>query len=174
MAIRKFKNFSPDIHKNAYIDDSAIVIGNVTIDEESSVWPKTVIRGDVQQVRIGARTNIQDGSIIHVTHKSDYSPGYSTTIGDDVTVGHSVIIHACNISNRVLVGMGSIILDGVEVDSDVMIGAGSLVSPGKKLESGFLYLGSPVKKIRELNDKELKFLVYSAKSYVDLKNQYLK
>ena len=172
--IRSFKNKSPEIDKTAYVDEQSTVIGNVSISSDSAMWPQSVARGDINPIIIGNRTNIQDGSVIHVTHKSDYSPGFSTTIGDDVTVGHSVIIHACKISNRVLVGMGSIILDGVEVDSDVMIGAGSLVSPGKKLESGFLYLGSPVKKIRELNDKELKFLVYSAKSYVDLKNEYLK
>ena len=137
------------------------------------MWPQAVARGDINPITIGKRTNVQDGTIIHVTHKSDYSPGYEVRIGNDVTIGHSAIIHACKIEDRVLVGMGSIILDGAIIQHDVMLGAGSLVGPGKTLESGFLYLGSPAKKIRKLNEKELKFLVYSAKGYVELKNTYM-
>ena len=171
--IRSFENTHPDISKSAYIDEQATVIGNVKIGDDSAMWPQSVARGDINPIVIGARTNIQDGTIIHVTHKSEYSVGFSAIIGNDVTVGHSVIIHACQIGDRVLVGMGSIILDGSEISNDVMIGAGSLVSPGKKLESGFLYLGSPVKKVRELNEKEKKFLLYSAKGYVELKNRYI-
>ena len=120
--------------------------------------PQAVARGDINPITIGKRTNVQDGTIIHVTHKSDYSPGYEVRIGSDVTIGHSAIIHACKIEDRVLVGMGSIILDGAIIQHDVMLGAGSLVGPGKTLESGFLYLGSPAKKIRELNEKELLFI----------------
>jgi len=171
--IRSFENTHPDISESAYIDEQSTVIGDVKIGDDSAMWPQSVARGDINPIIIGARTNIQDGSIIHVTHKSEYSVGFNVTIGDDVTIGHSVIIHACEIGNRVLVGMGSIILDGSKIPDEVMIGAGSLISPGKTLESGFLYLGSPAKKVRELNNKERSFLLYSAKNYVDLKNRHI-
>ena len=173
MTIKSYKNQNPKIHKSAYIDEQSTVIGNVEIGEDSAMWPQAVARGDINPITIGKRTNVQDGSIIHVTHKSDYSPGYAVRIGDDVTIGHSAIIHACIITDRVLIGMGSIILDGAVIQHDVMLGAGSLVGPGKTLESGYLYVGSPAKKIRELNEKELKFLIYSAQGYVELKNNYL-
>tara|TARA_B100000902_G_scaffold83077_1_gene87662 strand:+ start:26 stop:547 length:522 start_codon:yes stop_codon:yes gene_type:complete len=172
--IRTFKNFNPDIHKTAYIDEQSTVIGNVKIGKDSAMWPQSVARGDINPIVIGERTNIQDGTLIHVTHKSKYSPGFSVDIGNDVTVGHLAIIHACKISDRVLIGMGSTVLDGAEIASDTMVGAGTLVGPGKHLESGYLYLGSPAKKIRELTEKERAFLIYSAKCYVDLKNEYLK
>ena len=173
MTIKSYKNIHPIIHETSYIDEQSSVIGSVQIGEDSAMWPQAVARGDINPITIGKRTNVQDGTIIHVTHKSDYSPGYEVRIGNDVTIGHSAIIHACKIEDRVLVGMGSIILDGAIIQHDVMLGAGSLVGPGKTLESGFLYLGSPAKKIRELNEKELKFLVYSAKGYVELKNTYM-
>tara|TARA_B100000579_G_C22796152_1_gene837241 strand:- start:635 stop:1165 length:531 start_codon:yes stop_codon:yes gene_type:complete len=167
MAIRKFKNFSPDIHKNAYIDDSAIVIGNVTIDEDSSVWPKTVIRGDVQQVRIGARTNIQDGSILHVTSDNEFTPGgVPLEIGNDVTIGHGAILHACEIEDLCLIGTGTIILDGATIRTNSMLAAGSLVGPNKIIESGILYKGSPAKPIRDLTDQEIKYISFSSKHYV--------
>ncbi len=172
--IRNFESYIPEIHKSAYVDEQSAVIGNVRIGKDSAMWPHSVARGDINPIIIGERTNIQDGSVLHVTHKSDYSKGFSVEIGNDVTIGHSVIVHACNISDRVLVGMGSIILDGSSIQSDVMIGAGSLVSPGKILESGYLYLGSPAKQVRILTAKEKEFLLYSAKGYVDLKNRYLK
>lgn len=174
MAIKPFKTKTPQLGNSVFIDDSALVIGDVEIGEDSSVWPMSVLRGDVHFIRVGKRTNIQDGSICHVTHYGEYSPeGSPLIIGDDVTVGHHCTIHACRIANRVLVGMGSIILDGAIIQDDVMLGAGSLVSPGKILESGYLWLGSPAKKIRPLKEEEIKFLKYSAKHYVDLKNQYL-
>lgn len=133
-----------------------------------------VIRGDVNSVSIGARTNIQDGSVLHVTHKSSYNPdGNPLVIGEDVTVGHKVMLHGCTIGNRVLVGMGSIVLDGATIEDDVMIGAGSLVPQNKRLESGYLYLGSPVKQIRPLKDTELEGLRYSANNYVKWKDEYL-
>ena len=164
--IRLFKNFSPDIHKTVYIDEQSTVIGNVKIGKDSAMWPQAVARGDINPIIIGERTNIQDGTIIHVTHKSKYSPSFPVTIGNDVTVGHSSIIHACKIADRVLIGMGSIVLDGAEIASDTMIGAGTLVGPGK-------HLGSPAKRVRQLTEKEISFLIYSAKCYVDLKNEYL-
>ena len=139
------------------------------------MWPHSVARGDINTIFIGQRTNIQDGSILHVTHSSEFCPsGYPLSIGSDVTIGHSAIIHACTIHDRCLIGMGSIILDGAVISSESMIAAGALVGPGKKTESGFIYVGSHAKKLRTLTDKELEFLLYSAKGYVDLKNQYLK
>ena len=171
--IRNFKKFTPNLGKSVYVDVQASVIGDVVIGNDSSVWPQTVIRGDINPIRIGDRTNIQDGSVVHVTHSSKYSQGFECNIGSDVTIGHGCIIHACSISDMCLIGMGSVILDGVNIPSNVMIGAKSLVSSGKQLESGYLYLGSPCKKIRPLKDSELEFLKYSALHYVNIKNDYL-
>ena len=171
MTIRNFEHYSPDIHPSVYIDESAIVIGQVNIGKASSVWPLTVIRGDIQRISIGKRTNIQDGSVLHVTHGSEFSldpEGYPLTIGDDVTIGHKAVLHACTINNCCLIGMGAIVLDGATVDSEVIVGAGSTVPPGKMLESGYLWLGSPVKRVRELSIKERQFLQYSAKHYTEL------
>ncbi len=171
--IREFEGFAPDIHQSVFVDDSAIITGDVVIGEDSSVWPLVSIRGDIHHIRIGARTNIQDGSVLHVTHDSDYAPGgYSLTVGDDVTVGHSVILHACTIENLCLIGMGSVVLDGAVVQSGAMVGAGSLVPPNKVLEGGYMWLGSPVKRVRELTEKEKNFLLYSAVQYVKLKNRH--
>jgi carbonic anhydrase/acetyltransferase-like protein (isoleucine patch superfamily) len=172
--IRSFNNINPEIHETAYIDEQSTVIGNVKIGQDSAIWPQVVVRGDINSITIGDRTNIQDGSILHVTHASDFCPsGYSLSIGNDVTVGHSAVIHACTIKDTVLIGMGSIILDGAVINSNCMLAAGALVGPGKELESGFLYVGSPAKKLRELSEREMEFLSYSAKGYVDLKNQYM-
>ena len=172
--IRSFNNINPEIHETAYIDQQSTVIGNVKIGKDSAIWPQVVVRGDINSITIGDRTNIQDGSILHVTHASDFCPsGYSLSIGNDVTVGHSAVIHACTIKDTVLIGMGSIILDGAVINSNCMLAAGALVGSGKELESGFLYVGSPAKKLRELSEREMKFLSYSAKGYVDLKNQYM-
>ncbi len=157
-----------------FVDNSAVVIGDVEIGADSSVWPGTVIRGDMHRIRIGARTSVQDGSVLHITHASDYNPaGHPLEIGDDVTVGHSVCLHGCRIGNRVLIGIGSTVLDGAVVEDEVVIGAGSLVPPGKRLESGFLYMGSPVKQVRPLKDSERSFFRYSAGNYVKLKDAYL-
>ena len=156
------------------IDPSSVVIGNVDLADDVSVWPLVAIRGDVNAVKIGARSNIQDGSILHVTHQSDYNPaGYPLLIGEDVTVGHKAMLHGCTIGNRVLVGMGSILLDGAVIEDDVMIGAGSLVAPGKHLESGYLYVGSPARRVRALTPAELEGLRYSANNYVRWKDEYL-
>jgi len=170
MTIRSFESASPDIHSTVYVDDSAVVIGNVTIGKKSSVWPLTVIRGDIQAIRIGKCTNIQDGSVLHVTHGSKFSTteGLPLIIGNDVTVGHKAMLHACTIGNSCLIGMGTIILDGAVIENEVMIGAGSLVPPHKTLSSGYLWVGSPVKKARKLSPKELEFLTYSASHYCNL------
>ena len=170
--IRPFKKSHPQIAASAWIDDSAVVIGDVAIGDDSSVWPMTVIRGDVNSISIGTRSNIQDGSVLHVTHAGKHYEGAALRIGDDVTVGHKVILHACTIGNRCLVGMGAIIMDKTVVEDDVIIGAGSLVAENKVLQSGHLYLGSPAKKIRPLTERELKFLRYSAEHYVELAKEY--
>ena len=173
MAIRSFENIEPFIDESAHVDEAATIIGDVTIGAHSSVWPTCVLRGDVHSIRVGARTNIQDGTIVHVTHDGEFSPGgFATHIGDDVTVGHRAIVHACMVEDRVLVGMGAIIMDGAVVRSDVMIGAGALVPPGAELESGWLYIGSPAKAKRELKDGEIRYLKYSAEHYAELASRH--
>ncbi|MBY7946605.1 gamma carbonic anhydrase family protein [Vibrio fluvialis] len=173
-AIRSYKGITPQIGERVYIDESSVLVGDIKIGNDASIWPLVAARGDVNHIVIGARSNIQDGSVLHVTHKNNENPdGYPLIIGEEVTVGHKVMLHGCTIQDRVLVGMGAIVLDGVVVESDVMIGAGSLVPPGKRLESGYLYIGSPVKQARPLNEKERAFLVKSAQNYVQNKNDYL-
>lgn len=172
--LRPYKDLRPQIGQRVMIDATSVVIGDVRIADDVGIWPLVVIRGDVNYVEIGARSNIQDGSVLHVTHKSSYNPeGDPLLIGEDVTVGHKVMLHGCVIGNRVLVGMGSILLDGAIVEDNVMIGAGSLVPQNKRLESGYLYLGSPVKQIRLLTQAELEGLKYSAQNYVKWKDEYL-
>ena len=172
--MRNFENNQPKKSESAYIDSAATVIGDVVIGDDSSIWPCAVVRGDIHKIRIGERTSIQDGCVMHVTHAGDYNPGgYATTVGNDVTVGHRVMLHGCTVEDKCLIGIGSIIMDGAVVQSHVILGAGSLVPPGKILESGFLWLGSPAKKIRKLSDEELEYLLYSANYYVSLKNRYL-
>ena len=171
MTIRDFQSKSPEIASSAYIDEAALVIGDVSIGADSSVWPMTVIRGDVHSIKIGERTNIQDASVCHVTHDGEYSPGgFPLTVGDDVTVGHRVLLHACTVGDLCLIGMAATIMDGAVVEDKVIVGAGSLVPTGKTLESGYLYVGSPVKRVRKLNEKELAFLKYSAEHYSKLKD----
>jgi carbonic anhydrase/acetyltransferase-like protein (isoleucine patch superfamily) len=173
-SLRRYKDISPQIGHNVYIDSSSVLVGEIRIGDDSSIWPLVAARGDVNYIQIGARTNIQDGSVLHVTHKNSDNPtGYPLIIGDDVTIGHKVMLHGCTIHDRVLVGMGSIVLDGVIIEDEVMIGAGSLVPPNKHLVSGYLYVGSPVKQARPLSDKERAFLQKSADNYVANKNDYL-
>ena len=175
MTIRKFEEFTPKLDDSVFVDESAVVIGNVEIGADSSVWPMCSVRGDIHSIRIGERTNIQDGSILHVTHDGEFSPGGNKlTIGNDVTVGHNAIVHACTVEDSCLIGMGSVLLDGCIVRAGAMVGAGSLVPPKKELDGGYLWLGSPVKKARELNEKEKAFLKYSAEHYVDLKNRHMR
>ena len=170
--IREFNGIMPNIDNSCYIDESAVVIGKVTIGANSSVWCNVVIRGDVSHINIGSNTNIQDLTMLHVTHNSKYAPETPLVIGNNVTVGHNSCLHACTIHDNVLIGMGSTILDNVTIQKNVMIGAGSLVPPNKKLESGYLYLGNPVKQIRLLTHDEIEFLMYSATHYVNLKSTY--
>ncbi len=173
MSIRRFEGYSPAIHPSAYIDEQAMVGGQVTVGAESSVWPMCVLRGDINSIEVGERTNIQDGSVLHVTHDSEFAEGgLPLLVGSDVTVGHKVILHACTIEDLCLIGMGSVVLDGALVRSGAMIGAGSLVPPNKDLEGGYLYVGSPVKRVRELSEKERRFLKYSAEHYARLKDRH--
>jgi carbonic anhydrase/acetyltransferase-like protein (isoleucine patch superfamily) len=169
-----YQGITPRIGNSVYIHTSASVIGDVELDDNTSVWPGTVIRGDVNFIRIGAGTNVQDSSVLHVSHKSSWDPaGAPLIIGSNVTIGHKVILHGCTIEDECLIGMGSIIMDKVIVQKHVLVGAGSLVPEGKVLESGYLYLGSPAKKIRPLTNTELEHFMYSANHYIKLKNQYL-
>ena len=175
MNIRSHAGLHPRIAAGVYIDPASIVIGDVEIGEGSSVWPMTVIRGDIHRIRIGERTSVQDGSVLHVTHAGPYNPdGFPLIIGDDVTIGHKVMLHGCTIGNRILIGMAAVIMDGVVVNDEVIVGAGTLVPPGKNLESGYLYMGNPVRQVRTLTDKELKYFHYTAKRYADLAAAYLK
>jgi len=171
--IRDFRDKSPNIGTGSYIDASAVVIGDVVLGKNCSVWPMTVIRGDINRIRIGDNTNIQDGSVLHVTHRGEYSPdGAELHIGNEVTVGHKVLLHGCRIGDRCLIGMGSIVADNAQVEDQVIIGSGSLVPPGKRLESGYLYFGNPVVQKRALSAREIEYLVYVAQHYVSLKNHY--
>ncbi len=173
MPVRPYQGINPTIGNNVYIDDMALVIGNVTLGHDVSLWPFVVARGDVHKITIGDRTNIQDGSVLHVTQDNDFNPGgFSLQIGDNVTVGHNAVLHACTIEDYALIGMGVIVLDGAIVHERAMIAAGSVVAPGKELEGGYLWLGQPAKKIRPLKEKELAFLEYSANHYVNLKNKH--
>jgi len=175
MAIRSFEGKTPKIAASAYVDESAVIIGDVEIGEDSSIWPGAVIRGDIQSIRIGARTSIQDNCVIHVTHAGPYNPkGFGVTVGDDVTVGHHAVLHGCTISDGCLIGIGSKILDGAVLEENVMLGAGSVVPPAKKLHKRCLWMGAPAKLNRNLTDSALEFLKYSAEHYVELKDRYLK
>lgn len=172
--IAAYQGILPRIGASVYIHPSACVIGDVELGDHVSIWPGTVVRGDVNFIRIGAGTNVQDLSVLHVSHKSSWEPaGVPLIIGSNVTVGHKVILHACTVEDECLIGMGSIIMDKAVVQKHVLLGAGSLVPEGKVLESGYLYLGSPARKVRKLTDKELEHFIYSAEHYKRLKNHYL-
>ncbi|MCP4431283.1 MAG: gamma carbonic anhydrase family protein [Gammaproteobacteria bacterium] len=171
--LKQFDAVNPRIAGSAYIDESAVVIGDVVIGEDSSVWPITAIRGDVNIIRIGHSTNIQDGSVLHGSHASEFHPdGAELHIGNQVTVGHKALLHGCRIGNQCLIGMGSIVMDNAIVEDRVMIGSGSLVTPGKVLESGYMYIGSPARKTRALSEREIESMIYTANYYVSLKNRY--
>jgi carbonic anhydrase/acetyltransferase-like protein (isoleucine patch superfamily) len=173
-AIRNYLQFSPSIGKNVLIDPTAIVIGDVEIGDDSSIWPLVAIRGDMHKIKIGERTSIQDGSVLHITHAGPFNPdGFPLTIGSDVTVGHKALLHGCTIKDRVLVGMGAIVMDGAVIHENVILAAGSIVPPGKILESGYMYRGSPAKQIRPISEKEKTFFTYTANNYVKLKNQHI-
>ena len=166
--IRGYAGKRPELGKGVFVAENAAVIGDVVIGDESSIWYSTTVRGDVMPIRIGARTSIQDNTVIHVT--SDFS---GTTIGSDCTVGHSAIIHACTVEDFCLIGMGSIILDGARIGTGSLVGAGALVTPGTDIPPGSLVIGSPAKVKRPLNDKEREQIRYGAAHYVELARGYL-
>ncbi|MDP7593552.1 MAG: gamma carbonic anhydrase family protein [Litorilituus sp.] len=173
-SIRSYKGVAPKIGDGIYIDNSSVIVGNISLANDVSIWPLVAARGDVNKITIGARTNVQDGTVLHVTRKSENNPkGNPLIIGEDVTIGHKCMLHGCHLGSRILVGMGAIIMDGATIEDDVFIGAGSLVPPNKTLMSGYLYFGNPVKQARKLKDSEHAFLKQSALNYIDLKNDYL-
>lgn len=172
--LQSFAGQSPQVAEGVYIHSAATVIGDVHLGANSSVWPGAVIRGDVNFIRIGAGTNVQDLSMLHVSHKSSWdAAGAPLIIGNNVTIGHKVILHGCTIEDECLIGMGSIVMDKALVQKHVLLAAGSLVPEGKVLESGHLYMGSPAKKVRALTEKEIAHFMYSAEHYMRLKNQHL-
>lgn len=172
-SLRPHEGKTPQLGARVYIDPMACIIGDVHLGDDCSVWPHTVIRGDMHHIRIGARCSIQDNSVLHITHAGQFEPeGFPLTLGDDVTVGHRVVLHGCTIGSRVLVGIGAIVMDGAVIEDEVVLGAGSLVPPGKRLDSGFLYVGSPAKQSRPLTDREKSFFTYSAANYCKLKDKY--
>ena len=172
MSIRAYKGINPKLALSSWVDESAVVIGKCQLGEDVGIWPNATLRGDVNDIAIGDRSNIQDGSVVHTTHESDVSKGSKCTVGKDVTVGHNAVLHGCIIEDECLIGMGAVVLDNAVVQKHVLVGANSLVPPGKVLESGYLYVGSPVKKARPLTDQEIAFFKYSAQHYVKLKNEY--
>ncbi len=173
MTIRKFENKQPNIDPTAFVDDTALVLGDVQIGKDSSIWPLTAIRGDVNSIQIGNNTNIQDNSVLHVTHDGTHNPGgFNLNIGNNVTVGHRVILHGCQVGDSCLIGMGATVMDGAVIEANTLIGAGSLVTPNKHLESGYLWMGSPARKVRKLTIEEVESIEYSAQHYVKLKNRH--
>jgi len=165
--LHTYQGMTPRLDESVFCVDSAEIIGDVVIGSESNIWFQVVIRGDVNSIRIGARTNIQDGTVIHVIHET-----HPTYIGDDVTVGHNVTLHGCNIGNRCLIGMGAVVLDGAKVEDDAMVAAGALVTPGTHIPSGTLYVGSPAKYKRHLSEKEIIELKQSAQNYLQYTENY--
>lgn len=167
--IRQFKEIHPKIHDSAFITDDAIVIGDVEIGEDASVWYGSIVRGDVNFIRIGARTNIQDACVIHVSSKT-----HSTILEDEITVGHRVTLHGCYVERGCLIGIGAILMDGVRVGANSLVGAGSLLTPGTQIPPRSLVLGSPARVKRELTDDEIAYLDKSWRNYVELKRHYEK
>lgn len=173
-SLRDFDDKSPTLGPRVLIDPSAVVLGDVTLEEDVSVWPQVAIRGDVHRISVGARSSVQDGCVLHVTHAGPYNPdGWPLQIGCDVTIGHNAILHGCTLGDRVLVGMGAVVMDGAVIEDDVVIAAAALVTPGKRLRSGFLYAGSPAREIRSLSEQEMEYFTYSAANYVKLKDRHI-
>ena len=170
MTIKAFEEHVPKIHPEAWVAESAYVSGQVTLGADCSVWPMAVVRADINPITIGARTNIQDGAVLHVTHGGPFTTpdGFPLIIGEDVIVGHNAVLHACTIGNRCLIGMSATILDGAVIEDDCIIAAGSLVPTKKHLLSGYLYAGNPVKQMSPLTDKERAFFTYSTAYYAKL------
>jgi len=173
--LRSFNGIVPILGQRVYVDEAARVIGDVVLGDDVSIWPGAVVRGDVNFIRVGARTSIQDGTIVHVTHAGPFTRpgGLATFIGADVTIGHNAIIHACTIEDACLIGMGATILDGAVIKENAFVGAGALIAPGKVVGSGELWLGNPARCVRKLSEQDIEQLYYSAQHYVRLKDKYL-
>ena len=172
-ALRSLGEKAPVLGERVFVDPACVVIGDVVLGDDASIWPMAVVRGDVNYIRIGARTNVQDGSVCHVAHAGEFGPGAPLIVGEDVTVGHKAVLHACTIGDRCLIGINSVVMDRAVVEDDVLIGAGSLVTPGKVLRAGWLYAGLPARAMRELKLEERAMLKYSARHYVKVKDRYL-
>jgi len=173
-SVRSFAGQRPVTGKRVLIDPSAAVIGDVQLADDASVWPQVSIRGDMHHIRVGARTSVQDGCVLHITHAGPFNPdGWPLEIGCDVTIGHNATLQGCTVGDRVLVGMGATVMDGAVVENDVVIAAGALVTPGKRLRSGYLYAGSPAREVRPLSEKEMDYFCYSANNYVKLKDRHI-
>ncbi|MEO5810943.1 MAG: gamma carbonic anhydrase family protein [Rhodanobacter sp.] len=172
--LRSFGGSTPQLGQRVYVDMAATVIGAVELGDDVSIWPGAVLRGDVHRIEVGARSNIQDGAIVHVTHDGPYSPGgFPCVIGAGVTIGHGAVVHACTIGDGCLIGMHATVLDGAIIGKYGFVGAGSLIAPGKVVGAGELWLGSPARFVRKLSDRQIEQLQYSANHYVRLKDQYL-
>jgi carbonic anhydrase/acetyltransferase-like protein (isoleucine patch superfamily) len=172
--LRAYRDRLPRLGARVYVDPAAVLIGDVELGDDASLWPGTVARGDVNWIRIGARSNIQDGAVLHVTHDGPYTPGgFPLVIGADVTIGHAAVLHACTIEDACLIGMHATVLDGARVCRHAMIGAGALVTPGKVVGEGELWVGNPARCVRTLDARQIEQLYYSAQHYVRLKDEYL-
>ena len=172
--IRIFQNKKPILGQGVFIDPTAVIIGDVQIGDDTSIWPMAVVRGDVNSIKIGSSCSIQDGAVLHVTHDGPFTAGGKPLIlGTGITIGHQAVLHGCTVDDYCLIGMGALILDGVHIKSRVMVAAGTVVSPGKVLEKEYLYLGNPARCVRKLTINEIEQLEYSAAHYVRLKNKYL-
>lgn len=173
MAIYPFEGIFPEIHAQAFVHPDATIIGHVIIGPRTSIWPGVVIRGDVNRILIGMETNVQDGAILHVARPTEKNPrGTALIIGDRVTIGHQVTLHACHLENQTMIGIGAILLDGVVVGEEAMVGAGSLVPPGKIIPPRELWLGSPAKRIRSRSDEEIAATAATTANYVTLAQRH--
>jgi carbonic anhydrase/acetyltransferase-like protein (isoleucine patch superfamily) len=173
MSIQSFEEHTPSIDPSAWVHASAVVIGQVSLARDVSIWPTAVVRGDVHRVRVGAGTNVQDGAVLHVTHAGPWTgDGHALEVGEEVTVGHRAILHACRVGDRSVIGMAATVMDGAVIEPETLLGAGALVPPGKVLTGGHLWVGSPARMLRPLSDRERAWLEYSARHYVRLKDRY--
>lgn len=172
-SIRAHKGIRPTVPASVWVDPTAVIIGDVVLGEDCSVWPYAIIRGDMHRIRIGERVSVQDGSVLHITHASRFHPeGFALTIGSDVTIGHQATLHGCTIHDRVLIGMKAMVMDGAVVESEVILGAGAVVPPGKVLATGHVYMGSPARPVRAITEDERHYFRYTAANYVKLKDSY--
>ncbi len=167
MPLMSYQGIHPSVHPTAFVASNAVLVGKVTVGAQSSLWFGSILRGDEHSISIGARTNIQDGTVIHVTEA-----GHGTVIGDDVTIGHRALLHDCRIESGAFIGMGACVMDGVVVETGAMVAAGALVTPGKRVPRGELWVGSPARCMRSLTPEEMRFFQVSADHYVQLASQY--